>query len=420
MIHTKIQKFISSLILFSLLFGITFRIPFINYSTYAGSSDFYNLVSIIVDEESYDEIDTELKRYALDIQGVLENTKVVILPTPKNTDAFNIASLNESLYYEGYKSIDNSVDFESKLIGTVLVGNFNLPIVYEGTESSKTIVPFTDFEDKVYIYNHENKKYERNDESSGIIKSEIWHGVISPNLGNFEKNIEGFKNYFDKNHDYYSGTGNFKFSEGILNGYNDTGVPSSYEPYVFYHDQFREKQSLSYNSYIAYEGYLENLEDIVYNRFTAELADTLTDKILGVSNDEIAARADSIVKLNEELGDSSPFSGFDQEFADLLTGASPDTENIPDIQTRFIIENATKRFIEIFSEGTLGEFKKNVHNAGRYNEGGSDVNVDMIPYLITVLDVVYGEMLKDVNDEIENEIDKIVINDLSSDIMVPV
>ena len=34
-------------------------------------------------------------RYAKDIQSVLENTKVVIIPTPKETPAFNIASLNE-------------------------------------------------------------------------------------------------------------------------------------------------------------------------------------------------------------------------------------------------------------------------------------------------------------------------------------
>jgi len=58
------------------------------------------LVSIIVDEDSYDEVSVEINRYATDIQGVLENTKVVILPTPINTKAFNIASLNESLYYE--------------------------------------------------------------------------------------------------------------------------------------------------------------------------------------------------------------------------------------------------------------------------------------------------------------------------------
>jgi len=45
---------------------------------------------------------------------------VVILPTPKNTSAFKIASLNESLFFEGYKGIEN-VSFQSKLVGTVLV-----------------------------------------------------------------------------------------------------------------------------------------------------------------------------------------------------------------------------------------------------------------------------------------------------------
>jgi hypothetical protein len=44
-----------------------------------------------------------LNRYAEDIQGVLENTRVAIFPTPDNTTPFQIASLNESLYFEGYK-----------------------------------------------------------------------------------------------------------------------------------------------------------------------------------------------------------------------------------------------------------------------------------------------------------------------------
>jgi hypothetical protein len=52
-------------------------------------------VSVIVDTETYDDIRSELDRYAKDIQSVLENTKVVIIPTPKETPAFNIASLNE-------------------------------------------------------------------------------------------------------------------------------------------------------------------------------------------------------------------------------------------------------------------------------------------------------------------------------------
>jgi hypothetical protein len=52
------------------------------------------------------------------------------------------------------------------------------------------------------------------------LKHDIWHGVIAPNLGSREKNIQGYKDFFDKNHDFYKGTGQFKFSEGILNGSN--------------------------------------------------------------------------------------------------------------------------------------------------------------------------------------------------------
>jgi hypothetical protein len=66
--YSKIQKSISSLVLFSLLFGLTFRVPFFDYKTYAGSSDYYNLVSIIIDEDTYDSIASEIKRYASDIQ----------------------------------------------------------------------------------------------------------------------------------------------------------------------------------------------------------------------------------------------------------------------------------------------------------------------------------------------------------------
>jgi hypothetical protein len=44
-----------------------------------------------------------------------------------------------------------------------------------------------------------------------------------------------------------------------------------------------------------------------------------------------------------------------------------DTSQAPDIQTRHIIEKITKNLIEIFSKGTTGDFRTDVHNAGRYN-----------------------------------------------------
>jgi hypothetical protein len=66
--YSKLQKFLSSLIIFSLLFGITVRIPVMNFLTYAEDSEYYDLVSIIVEEEIYNDVKSEVKRYAEDVQ----------------------------------------------------------------------------------------------------------------------------------------------------------------------------------------------------------------------------------------------------------------------------------------------------------------------------------------------------------------
>lgn len=99
----KLQKITSFFLIFALLFSITLRVPFEYFfyiSGYADEKEFYNIVSVIVDEESYDEIKSELIRYSRDVQGVLENTRVVILPTPSDAIVLDIASLNESLFFE--------------------------------------------------------------------------------------------------------------------------------------------------------------------------------------------------------------------------------------------------------------------------------------------------------------------------------
>jgi hypothetical protein len=98
--YNKFQKFISGLLIFSLLFGITFRIPFFEFGVSAANRDIFDLVSIIVDEDTYSKVNDELQRYGRDISSVLENTKTVILPVPKDISAFQIASMNETLFYE--------------------------------------------------------------------------------------------------------------------------------------------------------------------------------------------------------------------------------------------------------------------------------------------------------------------------------
>jgi hypothetical protein len=44
--------------------------------------------------------------------------------------------------------------------------------------------------------------------------------------------------------------------------------------------------------------------------------------------------------------------------------SSADIDNaVPDIQSRHIINKTTKKFIEIFSKGSIGQLRKNVYNA---------------------------------------------------------
>jgi hypothetical protein len=55
---------------------------------------------VIVDEKTYDKLQSKIERYASDIQQYLDNTKVVILPIKKDNTAFQVSSLNENLYFE--------------------------------------------------------------------------------------------------------------------------------------------------------------------------------------------------------------------------------------------------------------------------------------------------------------------------------
>lgn len=400
--YSKFQKFLSSFLIFSLLSGITFKIPFFDFLATASGSEYYDLVSIIVDEDTYSDISSELKRYSKDISNVLENTKVVILPVPKTATSYDIASMNEALYYEWYKWLKD-VTFESKLVWTVLVWNLPLPIVYKENEVSKTILPYTDFDDKTYIYNTEEKKYEYNIENKDEAKSEIWHWVISPNTWDSWNDIDALKAYFDKNHDYYTWNWLYDLSKNSINWNLDEWYSSIYEPYVFYFDAFRESKSVNYNSYVWYKWYLENKEDITYNRFTKDLANKLKQEILWDSNGSIS---DLAKKVNPNLDPA------------LLSSVDTSLNNIPDIQSRYIINSSIKKFLEIFSPGSIWDLRKNVYNAWRYNTK-DEVNVDFIPYLISVLDIVNDQIIKELNDDLELQIDKLVENWLSRKIAVP-
>lgn len=396
--YSKFQRFTSFFVLFFFLFSTTFQFPVGSFWVSADSSWYKNIVSIIVDEDMYGSVGGSLSTYASNISKQLENTKVVILPTPSTASAYEIASLNESLYFEWLKSIDNTLH-NWKLIWTVLVWDLNLPVAHENNDAQKTVVPYVDFEDKYFLYNHENGKFEKNENNINGLWVEIWHWVISPNLWSKAKNAEAINKYFSKNDDYYNSRWLFENEKGVLNWDLESGIPEDYKPYVFYFDQIRETQAINLESYSAYQAFQENKEDIIYKRYNQELADRIKERILWTQDE-------SLETLQSILWES----------VDLTW---PEMLNVPDIQTRHVINKSTKKFAEIFSKWSIGELRKDVHNAGRYNYPTNKVNVDFIPYLVTILDSVNDEIIKEANDDLEEKIDELVKNGLSRNIAIP-
>ncbi len=404
--YSTLQKIISYILLFAFFFGQITGLSIFSFfnQAYATNKDFSNLVSIIVSEEIYEELDDEIERYAKDIQNTLEKTIAVILPIKQETNSFQIASLNESLYNQWYKSLQE-VDFESRLIWSIFIWNIPLPIVWKNWETIKSVFPYVDFDDKGFIYDHDTNIFQKNDWNISNPKPEIWHSFISPNTWDTNEDISKIKDFLDKNHDFYEWENQFSSSINVLNGNREEEVPSDYTPSVFYFDWIREQKSIDYSSYKGYDAYMKNIEDISYNRYSKELADKIKDEVLDSQNSQL----ENIVWAidSDELKDA------------FASSSSPDTTNTSDIMTKEIVDGTTNTFIEIFNKWSISDFRTNLHNAWRYNEWTSWVNVDLIPYFISVLDIVSQKVIKSANNDLEEEIDNLVKTSLSRKIAVP-
>ncbi len=386
----------------SIFLSLIFRVPFEVFfsSLYAEDEPYHDLVALIVEEDIYPDLKTEIVRYSRDIQSYRENTKVAIFPTPKTASVYDIASLSEALYFQWYK-VHEDVSFESRLVGTVFIGDIPLPLVFDNGASAKSVLPYVDFVEKQFIFDHENQKYQRADQATNTFEAEIWHGFISPNTGTRQGNIEAIQNYFDKNHDFYTGEGLFSEEKNIING-TVWEMGKDYEPYVFYYDQFRENEALQYQKYAGYEMYSEHKDDMIYNRYSQELAEEVKNHVLWTQDEDISG-------LVEKAGiDLSPE----------LFSTGPDTNTSSDVVSRYITNNTSNRFLETFNASSLWEMRKNVYNAGRYNQGGRRVNMDSPAFLISQLDEIHTQILKDASDALEEEITQIVKNGLSRNIPI--
>lgn len=368
------KEHLSIFLIFCLLVSQTIQVSFFD-RTEAAADDYRDLVSIVVDRETYGKLSGKIKRYSEDVQGYLGNTRVSLFVVPKDTPPEAIAAQNEKLYYDG-----DGKDGITSLVGTVLIGNVPIPVVHRDSESFPSLYPYVDFDEKRFVYNQHSHTYQYAPDAQESTDVDIWHGVINPSVGRSwqgASDIQKISEFLDKTHDFYTKNGKF--------------VSSTLPPRVFYYDGYNESAAIVPKSVFQYDLYIKNIENFAYKRFTKYL---LTDIGNAIDNYDSANSDKGLDEYKASLGYPKG--------SNTLSGALVST--LPDIQTVQPISAYIKKFYEVLNKKTLSDEQLFVHNAGRYTSGAT-VRIDQATIQGTYMDEVAVSILKEGNTALEQAID---------------
>lgn len=380
------QKIIAWALIGLLSFEAIFRVPLIIAPADAlAAKDHEDIVSILVEEELFREISSDIDTYARRIQSVLPHTRTAILTYARDTHPYLIASANERIYYSG---LPNHARKTQKLVGTILIGHVPLPVVHKNGRDFLSLFPYTDFLEPHFFWNWETSRYEYLNTSRADTRPEVWHSVIDPNSGNMDTDVEKIREFFARVYEY----------DAKKWRYQDVGA----DPQVLYMDTINESRSASKGGLAVYEKLSQpNQEHFLYHRYSGDFARYIYDNYLALMKSE---------------GSSAvlPFSGWKP------ATDSPSTflAKASDISTKMISTELLTPFLTVINEKFLGDIQRWVHNAGRYYNGYSDVRMDSLPELITTKDELAGQIIKESNDVLEKMIDTYVDNNLSIDIPI--
>ncbi len=250
-------------------------------------------------------------RYAYDVQNTLAMTKSIIIEVEENQSTEEIAYVLEKLYFDG----DDIEDENNHLVGVVVIGDVPLPVVTKGGNKFLSMLPYTDFDDKIYIFNDETGNFERNS-SATELEPEAWHGVIVP-PSDGESGGEQLAEYFDKNHLYHLG----------ITEYSD------FDQKLFYGDLVAEEKALGYESFSAYERFTDHWEEIAYNRYSRHLAEDLFVEAGGDIGDGDGEDndGDGLIDEDPEDGIDNDGDGFiDEDLGDFFNGVDNDGDGLID------------------------------------------------------------------------------------------
>lgn len=191
----SLKKILSILLASFILINSSFFSIKINAKDIPENFEKKNLFAIILEKELWKNniLLEKIKKYWKQAWNRLENTNVSIFLVDKNESEKNIYEKLEKLYFDWI--YENSV--ESHLSWFFMIWDLKLPKVKieEWIIEEKSIFPYTDFENKFFIFNEKTKIFERQTEISEP-KAEIWHWILRNKK--WKNNIKFYLDYFDK------------------------------------------------------------------------------------------------------------------------------------------------------------------------------------------------------------------------------
>ncbi len=199
-----------------------------------------------------------VRRYALYIQRVRAYSRSVIIKVKKDEKTENIVNSLERLYNEGDSQRSGEV---SKLTGIVIVGDVPLPVVNKNGNRFVSMLPYTDFREKAYIFDKMNGDFVPNPDSTST-QPEVWHGVIVPPV----KGEDGNKllaEYFDKNYLFHCDVGSCIVASVWYRSFTKKLL------FADLYNEFKQVNKVAFSNYLRY---LEYWEDIAYQRWSKLLA----------------------------------------------------------------------------------------------------------------------------------------------------
>lgn len=421
----KFTRLISG-ILIPVILGVQFlNVPFAN-AQFGGNQtnepiEVTSLIAVLVqdslleDNNQYPGLTTEyagyldeltlrdrIYRFARDAQLAQPFTRSLILRVSENQTPLEISQALETLYFKG----DGQNEKRSQLDGIIIIGDVPLPVVNKNGYRFVSLYPYTDFEEKAYIYNARSNEFERNEDVL-FPRVETWHGVINPPELDIDT-ANALSGYFDKNHLYHTGHEDFinNDSPDLLECPTAGLDCYKYNRKLLFADNYWEQESIDTDSYPRYENYTKYMEDISYMRFTK----TLLKKLAGVGGE---GEGDGLDDDLDGFVDEDLENGLDDDGDGLIdedAGTNPENldeetaalfDSLPDVMSRSIILSYAMKYPELL-RNFIQTSNDIVEGIGRYDQYDSPVS------LIAVKDLHAQEYLRKVNDALERRVDEIV------------